>query len=238
MICEFCGDEAILDLLEVWGRDFMLDTCCEGLHEAAIEELQGGCRDRWIRDLFEDYGIPCRQIAHDELNMTLDIDFGLELRDVDLATAKAFVTEHHAHHKPSLSWRWGHAVYNGEDLVGVCMVGRPVARMLDGETIVEVTRLCVRRDLCSDLTWNACSMLYGAAAKEAKRRGYLRIITYILETEAGDTLKAVGWDREQKTKGGSWNRPGRARTDKAPICRKWRYGKHLRKAQGTRALAA
>lgn len=226
--CGYCGDERELDLLEVWGREFMLSTCCEELQFWVNEELQGGTRDRELRDLFEAYGIPCRQISADlEFHGTLQIDHGLELGEVDLKTAKAFVTEHHAHHKPSLSWRWGHAVYNGEDLVGVAMVGRPVARMISGETTVEVTRLCVRRDMSSDLTWNSCSMLYGAAAREAKARGFEKIISYVLETEDATTLKAVGWDREVKTKGGSWNRPGRARVDKAPTCRKWRWGKAL-----------
>jgi hypothetical protein len=228
-ICDFCGDHLELDLLEVWGREFMFSTCCEELHEWIVIELNnGGGRDRELRDLFEAYGIPCRQISADiDHSGSFQIDHGLELAEIDLTAAKAFVTEHHAHHKPSLSWRWGHAVYNGPDLIGVCMVGRPVARMIDGATTVEVTRLCVRRDISKDMTWNACSMLYAAAAKEAKRRGFAKVITYILETEAGDTLKAVGWDRETRTKGGSWNRPGRARTDKAPICRKWRYGKML-----------
>lgn len=70
-------------------------------------------------------------------------------------------------------------------------------------------------------------MLYAEAAREAKRRGYSRIITYILETEDGTTLKAVGWNKETKTRGGSWNTPSRARVDKAPTCRKWRYSKQL-----------
>jgi len=227
MICSYCGEPFEIDLLEVWGRDFQFSTCCEGVYEDAVAELQGGCRDPWIRELLASYGIPCRQIDHDDYNMTLQIDYGLELREIDLATAKAFIAEHHAHHKPSLSWRWGHAVYNGHDLVGVAMVGRPVARMIDGTKVVEVTRLCVRRDLSPGLTWNACSMLYGAAAREAKRRGFQKIISYVLEEEDGTTLKAVGWIREHRTRGGSWNRPGRARTDKAPTCRKWRWAKEL-----------
>lgn len=227
--CEYCGGERELDLLEVWGREFMLSTCCEELHEAITRELNnGGGRDRELRDLFEEYGIPCRQVSADlDFGNTFQIDYGLQLGEVDFATAKAFITEHHAHHKPSHAWRWGHAIFNGADLVGVAMVGRPVARMIDGTTTVEVTRLCVRRDLSPDLTWNACSMLYAAAAKEAKRRGFSKVITYVLETEDGTTLKAVGWDRETKTKGGSWNRPSRARIDKAPTCRKWRYGKQF-----------
>ena len=42
--------------------------------------------------------------------------------------------------------------------------------------VVEVTRLC------TDGTKNACSFLYGAAARIAKEMGYKQIQTYILES--------------------------------------------------------
>ena len=34
--------------------------------------------------------------------------------------------------------------------------------------------------------------------REAKRRGFVKIITYTLEVEAGVSLRAVGWDREER----------------------------------------
>jgi len=225
--CDYCGAIEPVDLLEVWGREFQLETCCEAMQEAISEAVSTGSRDGWIRSIFEKYGIPCRSIVAPESDITLKIDFGLRLTPIDLATTKAFIEEHHAHHKPSLSWRWGHAVANGEDIVGVCMVGRPVARMIDSRTTVEVTRMCTRRDLPREFAWNACSMLYGAAAREARRRRFAKIITYILDNEEGTTLRAAGWRCEAKTKGGSWNRRSRWRLDKAPTGRKWRYGKVL-----------
>lgn len=155
------------------------------------------------------------------------LDYGLRLGEVTLAEAKAFVREHHRHNRPPCSWRWGHGAFNGSDLVGVAMVGRPVARLLDHTRIVEVNRLCVDHSIPSGLVWNACSLLYGAAAREARRRGFERIITYTLERELGTALKAVGWEAAALTRGGSWDRPSRRRRDTAPTCRKVQWEREL-----------
>ncbi len=71
-------------------------------------------------------------------------------------------------------------------------------------------------------------MLYSAAARAAKAMGFLKIQTYILETETGTSLKASGWKLEGKTIGGDWNTPSRGnrRTDQ-PMCNKLRYSKLL-----------
>lgn len=68
----------------------------------------------------------------------------------------------------------------------------------DGILILEITRLC------TDGTHNACSMLYGACARVAKDMGYLKIITYILESENGASLKASGFVCEGKAGGVKW----------------------------------
>ena len=116
---------------------------------------------------------------------------------------------------------------NGDELIGVAMVGRPVARMIDATTTVEVNRVAV---VDNKLGEHACSMLYGAAAREAKKRGFARIITYTLETEPGASLRGAGWTIEAKTRGGSWNRAARSREDVGPTCKKLRWAKQLRKA--------
>ena len=107
------------------------------------------------------------------------------------------------------------------------MVGRPVARMLDHKSIVEVNRLCIDPSLDKELSAHACSMLYSWSAKQAKKRGFKKIITYILETEKGTALKASGWINDGMTKGGSWNRRSRPRFDSAPTIKKIRYKKSL-----------
>jgi hypothetical protein len=222
--CEECGELFEIDLLEVYPeeRAFQFSTCCEWSQACALDEVRGGSRSPFIRELFARYGIDVRQVYVDETGW-LRLDYGLHLEPVDLKTAKAFVAKHHRHNRPPVGWKWGHAVYNGHELVAVAMVGRPVARMIDHKTTVEVNRVCVDPDLDKALVWNACSMLYGEARREARRRGYKTVVTYTLETEAATTLKAVGWRRAARTKGGSWNVPSRPRKDAAPTGRKIRW---------------
>lgn len=95
-------------------------------------------------------------------------------------------------------------------MVGVVIVGRPVSRMRDDGATLEVTRLC------TDGTRNACSFLYGAAAKAAFALGYDRIGTYTLPSEGGASLRACGWKLIGERGGGSWSRDARPREDKAP----------------------
>lgn len=129
---------------------------------------------------------------------------------IALADANDFVAQHHRHHKPVVGHLFSLGAMLGEQLVGVAIVGRPVARMRDDGLTAEVTRLC------TDGTRNACSFLYGASARAAFALGFRRIGTYILASEDGITLKAAGWRLIGQTKGGSWSRPSRERTDKHP----------------------
>jgi len=233
--CEFCGEALEVELLDWWAgpREFTLSTCCEERYWVAREDLEAAIAEgpqseagRAFRKWWEEQtGRPLRQVFSDWGQALLD--YGLEVRPVDLKTAKEFIRRHHRHNPPPVSWRWGHAVYNGADLVAVAMVGRPVARRIDHTRVVEVTRLCVNPELAQAVAWNACSMLYGAAAREAKRRGFGQVVTYTLESERGTALKAVGWKVAGLTKGGTWNRPSRKRIDKAPTCRKVRWERRI-----------
>ena len=84
-------------------------------------------------------------------------------------------------------------------LVGVAICGRPVARRLDDGYTLEVNRLC------TDGTPNACSILYAAAYRAARAMGYNKVITYILDTENGSSLKAAGYTCEGRAGGLEWN---------------------------------
>ena len=103
---------------------------------------------------------------------------------------------------------------DGEKVVGVIIVGRPVARALDNDYTAEVTRCC------TDGTKMAASMLYAAAWRAARAMGYRRLITYTLIEEPGTSLVAAGFREIGKTSGGTWNRKNRPRVDKAPIGQK------------------
>jgi hypothetical protein len=125
--------------------------------------------------------------------------------------AKAYIAEHHRHHRPPQGMKVAIGCHDGQKLVGVVVLGRPVSRMLDDRSTAEVTRLC------ADGTRNACSFLYAAAKRCAFAMGYRRVITYILKSESGVSLKASGWRFVGAAGGGSWSRPSRSRTDKAPL---------------------
>lgn len=147
---------------------------------------------------------------------------GLIAVPLELKQANAFVDSLHRHHDSVHrdKFRIG-AMLDGK-LVGVVQVARPVSRMLDDGRTVEVVRLC------TDGTKDVCSFLYGKAARIAKEMGYTKIITYILCSESGNSLKAAGWLKEADTNGGSWNRPSRKRTTTAPTVPKVRYARILK----------
>lgn len=134
----------------------------------------------------------------------------LELQPITYEEACDFVRQHHRHHLPPQGWKFGVAVNDGEKVVGVITVGRPVARKLDDGYTLEVTRCC------TDGTKNAPSMLYGAASRAAFSLGYKRLITYILQSEPGTSLKSANWREIGRAGGGSWNVPSRPRVDKHP----------------------
>lgn len=123
----------------------------------------------------------------------------LELTPITLREANAFVQTYHRHHKPSQGHKFSIGAMEDGHLVGVAICGRPVSRRMDDGFTLEVNRLC------TDGTKNACSILYGAAYRAAKAMGYHRVITYILESEPGTSLKAAGYVCEGRAGGLEWN---------------------------------
>lgn len=130
---------------------------------------------------------------------------------IGLDEANAFVDQHHRHHKPVVGHLFSLGAVKDESIVGVVIVGRPVSRLRDDGETAEVTRLC------TDGTKDACSFLYGAAARAAFALGFKRIGTYILASEPGTSLTAAGWRLIGGTPGRSWSVPSRPRVDKHPL---------------------
>lgn len=141
---------------------------------------------------------------------------------ITLKKANEFVTQHHRHHKSVVGHKFSIGLLSQSEIIGVAIIGRPVARMADDGLTAEVTRLVTLGHK------NACSKLYGAAARICKEMGYCKIQTYILESELGTSLKATGWIKEAVTQGREWkhtdNKP--RRTDQ-PTENKVRYAKKL-----------
>ena len=134
----------------------------------------------------------------------------LYLQPVTYREACEFIEQFHSHHLPPQGYKFGIAVNDGEKVVGVVTVGRPVARHYDDGMTAEVTRCC------TDRTKNVASKLYGAAWRAARSMGYTRLITYTLASEVGTSTKAAGFRVVHQTEGGTWNTPSRKRVDKHP----------------------
>lgn len=119
-------------------------------------------------------------------------------RPVTLRNAQAFVAAHHRHNKAPRGARFAlEAVFGGE-VVGVVIVGRPVARMLDDGLTAEVVRCCVKD---------------GAARRVWQTWGGQKVITYTLVTEPGDSLRGAGFVAVAKSRPSpkGWGRKNRAR---------------------------
>ena len=145
----------------------------------------------------------------------------LYLTPIFQSEAKEFVKRHHRHSKPPVGSIFQLAVAKEGKIVGVAIVGRPVARNLQDGFTCEVIRLA------TDGTKNACSKLYSASWRAARALGYKKLITYILDTEPGTSLKASGWKEIGLAGGGSWSRHSRPRIDKHSLQTKIRFEKEL-----------
>ena len=126
---------------------------------------------------------------------------------IELKDANEFVGRLHRHHLPVHRDKFRIACQADDGhLCGVGQCARPVSRNLDDGKTIEVVRVC------TDGTENACSFIYSRLARISKEMGYERIITYILESESGTSLKASGWTKVAAGCGGySWNTPSRPR---------------------------
>ena len=144
----------------------------------------------------------------------------LEITPITLSEAFVFVNNVHRHHKAPQGGLFAVAVSFEQEVVGVAIVGRPVARRNDDSWTVEVTRVAVKENYP-----NACSMLYGASWRDAKSLGYKKAITFTLNSEKGTSVIASGWKCIGSTPGKSWSVPSRPRIDKHTIQKKFKWEK-------------
>lgn len=162
---------------------------------------------------------------------------GLEIRPITLREANSYVSRFHRHNKPTAGSKFSIGCYDGNNLCGCAIAGRPVARKLDDGLTLEILRVC------TDGTFNACSKLYGACARVAKEMGYHRVITYTLVSEPGASLRAAGFKNCGEAGGLSWDVPSRPREvvqvslfgeeRKYPNEKKIRWEKNYREQKGS-----
>ena len=117
---------------------------------------------------------------------------------ITLKVANEYVTQHHRHHKAVRGCKFCIALQSKNQIVGVAICGRPVSRHYDDGLTLEINRLCTNGHK------NACSRLYGACVRIAKQMGYKKVITYILESENGASLKASNFICEGVAGGKIW----------------------------------
>ena len=125
--------------------------------------------------------------------------------------ADEFIRKHHRHHKPTQGFKFIVGAAREGQIVGVAVVGLPVARHLDDSWTAEVRRTC------TDGSPHVNSFLYGACWRAAKVLGYRKLITYTLPSESGTSLRAAGWKLIGQRGGGTWDRKDRPRVDTHPL---------------------
>lgn len=108
---------------------------------------------------------------------------------VKITEAMEFVGNFHRHNRPPAGGLFAVGVSNGVELVGVAIVGRPVARALDNGETAEVVRCCVT----PEAPLGACSFLYARCWQAARALGWRKLITYTLQSESGASLRGAGW---------------------------------------------
>lgn len=123
--------------------------------------------------------------------------------------ANEFVEQHHRHNRPVTGARYALGCDVAGELVGVAIVGRPVARMIDFTKTAELTRLCVTPKAPK----NACSFLYAACRRVWFAMGGEKMITYTLARESGSSLRGAGWRPVGEVKGAQWTRESRPREE-------------------------
>lgn len=135
----------------------------------------------------------------------------LSHRPATLRSAQAFVDKHHRHNKAPRGARYAIEAIYGGDVVGVVIVGRPVARNLDCEDTAEILRCCVK----DGAPRNTPSYLYGAARRVWQSWGGRRVITYTLSSEPGDSLRGAGFRVVAQTRAApnGWARRDRSRSN-------------------------
>ncbi|WP_425498956.1 MULTISPECIES: XF1762 family protein [Halobacteriales] len=119
-------------------------------------------------------------------------------------------------------WKAAFGARHKSNLIAVCVLGRPVARMVDEDKEISITRYGSRPERPS----NTGSWLIARARKWAFLEGYQRISAHAgVAGNKGTIYSAAGFKlvREEKAQGDSWqSREGRSSVDDF-VRRKWIY---------------
>lgn len=135
--------------------------------------------------------------------------------------ANAYVRRLHRHSKRVTGYRFAVGIMVGDELRGVAIAGRPVARALDDGLTLEILRVC------TDGIRNGCTRLYGACCRAGAALGYQVVVTYTLESEGGASLRAAGFKPVAAVKDRQWDTPSRPREQRDLIGDRVRWERAL-----------
>ncbi len=122
--------------------------------------------------------------------------------------ANAFVERHHRHSVAVRGCKFCIGALHDNELVGVAIVGRPVARHLQDGWTAEVLRVCV----IDEAPKNVGSFLYARCRAAWLAMGGRKLVTYTLQSESGASLRGAGYRiiAERPARSG-WDTPARRR---------------------------
>ena len=214
--CPHCESADPIEIDDIYTyEEYLPIFCCENLRDDVLNNLYSGVN---LKNYLKDYDSNIRRTT---ISTDWKIDYKIEIKEIEFKQAKEFIGKYHRHNKAPVGWKFGFCAYNGEDLVAVVSVGRPVARAYNNKPILEVNRLCVNDQIEKWKVFNACSKLYSAAARKCKKMGYKKVITYIRADENGSSLRASNFKQEAFVRGRAYIRNGVKRDHE--IIDKWRY---------------
>lgn len=142
---------------------------------------------------------------------------------IEFSAACDFVNKYHTHNKATVGHIYSLGLWKNSSLIGVAVCGRPTGRHLDNGETIEIYRNCVKRG-----NPNACSMLYGASVRMAKKKNFKRVVTFTLMSETGSSVKAANFILEAENVGGkNWTGKRKYVCKSNELKRRWVF--HIRR---------
>lgn len=138
----------------------------------------------------------------------------MQIVPLTLREANDFVEQWHRHSARTSNdgGKFAIGLQHGGQLVGVAIVGRPVARMLQVEGAAELLRLCTSPDAPK----GSASKLYSRAKRVWQLMGGTTIHTYTLKRESGASMRGAGiHEAAADVAQQQWTRPSREREERA-----------------------
>ena len=117
-------------------------------------------------------------------------------------------------------WKAAFGARFDDELVAVCVLGRPVARQIDADEVISISRFAALPTRPA----NTGSWLIARAREWARLEGYRKMIAYAgVAGNYGTIYEASGFElaKEDKARGNSWNSRENRRTVPDFTRRKW-----------------